>query len=144
MDELNQQYLKLEQKVLKIEADLRKKQTTESKLLEFAADTTKFEEVIKSQEEKLAYLATRIQSYINRECVLTEVSRYVRNKGSADLIVHFHIQLMKAYNWNDDFWEQRGSGSFTVKDWFDKIMTVEDIAPVATQTIEETDDELEL
>jgi cell division protein ZapA (FtsZ GTPase activity inhibitor) len=130
MEEQSQRYSKLEQKVLKIEADLRKKQTTESKLLEFAADTTKFEEVIKAQEEKLAYLADRIQSYINRECVLTEVSRYVRSLGSADIMVHFHIQLMKAYNWNDTFWEQRGAASFTIKEWFEKIMKLDDPAPV--------------
>ena len=135
MEELNQRQLKLETKVNKIEADLRKKQTAEDKLLEFAADTSKFEEVIKNQEARLAYLANRLQSYINRECILTEVSRYVRNLGSADHIVRFHLQLMKAYNWNDDFWEQRGSGNFTIGQWLEKIMAVEDPVPVDESSV---------
>ena len=108
MDEMTQKFSVLEQKVLKIEAILKKKYAAEAKLLEYATDETKFAEVIKTQEKRVQYLADRLQSYINRECVLTEVSRYVRRLGSADLIVHFHLQLMRAYNWGDSFWEQRG------------------------------------
>ena len=129
MDEMTQKFSVLEQKVLKIEAILKKKYAAEAKLLEYATDETKFAEVIKTQEKRVQYLADRLQSYINRECVLTEVSRYVRRLGSADLIVHFHLQLMRAYNWGDSFWEQRGAGSFTIKEWFDKIMKVEDPMP---------------
>lgn len=121
---------KLEQRIAKIEADLRKKQKIEEKLLEFASDATKFEEVIKAQEARFTELSNRLQSYINRECVLTEVSRFVRSKGSADLIVKFHLQLMKAYNWDDTFWEQRGSGTFTIGEWFDKIMNVDSPTPM--------------
>lgn len=131
MEELNQRQSKLEQRLAKIEADLRKKQTAEMKLLEFASDTTKFEEVIKNQEARIVYLANRLQTYINRECVLTEVSRYVRNLGSADYLVKFHLQLMKAYNWDDSFWEQRGSGNFTISQWLEKIMAVEDPVPAS-------------
>ena len=72
------------------------------------------------------YLSNRLQVYINRECILTEVSRYVRKLGSADMIVQFHLQLMRAYNLDDTFWEQQGSGNFTVQEWFEKIMNVKD------------------
>ena len=116
---------KLEQKVAKIEMDLRKKQTTEAKLMEFATDANKFVEVIEAQTKRVEYLNNRLQSYINRECILTEVSRYVRGLGSADVITHFHLQLMKAYALDDTFWEQRGSAGFTIKDWFEKIMKIE-------------------
>ena len=129
MDDLKDKYAKLEQKVLEIEKQLKKKYAAEAKLMEYATDETKFAQVITAQEKRAQYLADRLQTYINRECVLTEVSRYVRRLGSADVIVHFHLQLMRAYNWNDEFWEQKGSGSFTIKDWFDKIMTVEDPMP---------------
>lgn len=122
MDDLKAQIAKLEQKILKIESDLRKKQNAEAKLMEFATDANKFVEVIEAQTKRAEHLAGRLQSYINRECVLTEVSRYVRNLGSADLIVRFHLQLMEAYNWDDAFWEQRGSGNFTVQEWFEKII----------------------
>lgn len=130
MDTVNKQE-RLEHRVAKIEADLRKKQTAEMKLLEFASDTSKFEEVIKNQEARIVYLANRLQTYINRECVLTEVSRYVRSLGSADHLVKFHLQLMKAYNWDDSFWEQRGSGNFTIQQWLEKIMAVEDPVPAS-------------
>jgi hypothetical protein len=126
---------KLEQKVAKIEMDLRKKQTTEAKLMEFATDANKFVEVIEVQTKRIEYLNQRLQAYINRECVLTEVSRYVRGLGSADVIAHFHIQLMKAYAWDAAFWEQRGSGIYTIKEWFDKIMKLDDVTPVSEDTI---------
>ena len=129
MDDLNNKYAKLEQKVLEIEKQLKKKYAAEAKLMEYATDESKFAEVIKAQEKRAQYLADRLQTYINRECVLTEVSRYVRRLGSADVIVHFHLQLMRAYNWGDEFWEQKGSGSLTIKEWFDKIMKVEDPMP---------------
>lgn len=126
---------KLEQKVAKIEMDLRKKQTTEAKLMEFATDANKFVEVIEVQTKRIEYLNQRLQAYINRECVLTEVSRYVRSLGSADVIAHFHIQLMKAYAWDEAFWEQRGSGIYTIKEWFDKIMKLDDVTPVSEDKI---------
>lgn len=126
---------KLEQRVGKIEMDLRKKQTTEAKLMEFATDANKFVEVIEAQTKRAEYLNQRLQAYINRECVMTEVSRYVRSLGSADVIARFHIQLMKAYNWDEKFWEQRGSGNFTIKEWFEKIMNLNDIIPVSEDTI---------
>jgi hypothetical protein len=121
---MKDKFAELEQKVLKIESDLRKKQTAEAKLMDFAADTTKFAEVIAQQEIRAEHLNNRIQTYINRECILTEVSRYARNKGSADVIVAFHLALMRAYNWDEQFWEQRNSGSFTIAEWYDKIMTL--------------------
>jgi Tfp pilus assembly protein PilN len=138
MDELERKCAVLEQKVAKLEADLRKKQTTDSKLLAFAADATKFIEVIQAQEKRAEILSNRLQSYINRECVLTEVSRYVRRLGSVDLLAQFHLQLMKAYNWDNEFWEQRGSGTLTIQEWLDKIMALDDVATVKeTKTTEE-------
>jgi hypothetical protein len=126
---LQDKYAKLEQKILRIEKEMNKRQSAESKLIEFAMNETKFIEVIKEQEERATYLSNRLQSFINRECVLTEVSRYVRSLGSADLIVHFHLQLMRAYNWNDDFWEQSKSSLYTIPEWLDLIMKVDDPMP---------------
>ena len=125
----------LEQKVAKIEMDLRKKQTMEAKLMEFATDANKFVEVIEAQSKRAEYLSSRLQAYINRECVMTEVSRYVRSLGSADLIVQFHLQLMKAYAWDEAFWEQRGSGIYTIKEWFEKIMALGELVPKEEGTI---------
>jgi len=123
---LKDKYAKLEQKVLRIEKEFNKRQSAESKLIEYATDNTKFLEAIKSQEERATYLTNRLQSYINRECILTEVSRYVRSIGSADLIVQFHLQLMRAYNYGDEFWEQQRSAVYTIPEWLDLIMKVDD------------------
>jgi hypothetical protein len=126
---LKDKYAKLEQKILRIEKEMNKRQTAENKLIEYAMNETKFIEVIKEQEERATYLSNRLQAMINRECILTEVSRYVRSLGSADLIVQFHIQLMRAYNWNDDFWEQQKSSLYTIPEWLDLIMNVDDPMP---------------
>jgi hypothetical protein len=123
---LKDKYAKLEQKVLRIEKEFNKRQTAESKLIEYAMDNTKFLEVITSQEERATYLTNRLQSYINRECILTEVSRYVRSLGSSDLIAKFHIQLMRAYDCGDEFWEQQRSTIYTIPEWLDLIMKVDD------------------
>jgi hypothetical protein len=122
-------YAKLEQKVLRIEKELNKRQSAEAKLIEYATNESKFLQVIKTQEKRADYLANRLQALINRECILTEVSRYVRSLGSADLIVNFHLQLMRAYNWGDEFWEQPRSSAYTIKDWFELIMKVDDPLP---------------
>lgn len=129
MDDLKRKCSMLEQRVAKLESDLRKRQSAEAKLMEFATDANKFVEVIESQTKRAEYLNNRLQAYINRECILTEVSRYVRGLGSADVIAHFHLQLMKAYNLDDNFWEQRGSASFTIREWFEKIMKIGVVTP---------------
>jgi hypothetical protein len=128
IDELKDKYSKLEQKLLRIEGELRKKQSTEAKLLEYAVDNSKFEEVIKEQEKRMLFLGNRLQVYINRECVLTEVSRYVRRLGSLEVITEFHLKLMNAFNYGDEFWEQYGSSRFTLRQWFDKIMALSDVS----------------
>ena len=119
-------YGQLAQRVAQIEAKLQSRQTLEAKLLKYATDNTKYLEVLQKQEKRFDYLNSRLQAHINKECVLTEVSRYVDRLGSADILVNFHFQLMKAYNWGDDFWEQRGASLFTIHEWFTMIMKVED------------------
>lgn len=101
----------------------------EEKLMKLGMKPTSFLEAMKKTEAKADYIAQRLQTYIIRECVLTEVSRYVQRLGSADLIVNFHLALMRAYNWNEEFWEQEGAREFTIKEWLDKIMSVEEPAP---------------
>ena len=120
---------KLEQKVLQLEAEHKKRMDAREKLLHYATDHTKFLEVLEAQEKRMDYLANRLQTMINKECILTEVSRYVRRLGSADLIVDFHLQLMRAYNWGDEFWEQPKAWQFTAHEWLEKIMAVEDPMP---------------
>ena len=94
-----------------------------------STDHTKFLEVLEAQEKRMDYLANRLQTMINKECILTEVSRHVRSLGSADLIVDFHLQLMRAYNWGDEFWEQPKAWQFTTAEWLAKIMKAEDPMP---------------
>lgn len=140
IDELKDKYSKLEQKTLRIEGELRKKQSTEGKLLEYALDNSKFEEVIKEQEKRMLFLGNRLQAYINRECVLTEVSRYVRRLGSVEVITEYHLKLMNAFNYGDEFWEQHGSSRLTLRQWFDKIMALPEAGePKAEEVVKLTE-----
>ena len=118
-------YAYLEQKVLHLENEARKRHTMETKLIEYALDNTKFLKVLQDYEKRAEFLSNRLQAHINRECVLTEVSQYARRLGSIDIIANFHIQIMKAYNLGDEFWEQRNSAKYSIAEWFDLIMAIE-------------------
>jgi hypothetical protein len=118
---------KLEVKINLLEKELKKRRIYEGKLLKILEKPDRFVQGLQEGEERLLELGGRLQSYLVRESVLTEVSRYVRRLGSADLIATFHLKLMQAYNWGDEFWEQHGSASYTILEWFDKIMDIEDI-----------------
>jgi hypothetical protein len=107
----------LEDKVAKLEQEIVSKQQSEGKLLEYA-------DAINAQNKRIEALSNKLQTYITRECILTEVSRYVRNMGNGDLIVAFHLALMRAYNLNDSFWEQRNASMFSTEEWYEKIMVV--------------------
>lgn len=107
----------LEDKVASYKQDIANKTLAEEKLLEYA-------DAINAQNKRIETLTNKLQTYITRECILTEVSRYVRNKGNQELIALFHLALMRAYNLNDSFWEQRNASSFTTEDWYEKIMVV--------------------
>lgn len=107
----------LEDKVAKLEQEIISKQQSEGKLLEYA-------DAINAQNKRIETLSNKLQTYITRECILTEVSRYVRNKGNAELIIAFHLALMRAYNLNDSFWEQRNASMFSTEEWYEKIMLV--------------------
>lgn len=116
---------RLEQKVMQLEAEIKRKKTYEVRLLQCLSDPEKFVQSMDAIQKRIDMLGDRLQSFINRECVLTEVSRYVQRLGSADLIVQFHLKLMDAYNWGDEFWEQKGNREWTTKQWLDKIMAIE-------------------
>ena len=130
---------KLEARIVLLDNKFRREQRVEDKILKALPSQDKTAKLLAkslTQLEETTYrvqtLASKLESYINRECVLTEVSRYVRSLGSSDLITEFHLQLMKAYNWGDEFWEQKGSRDWTISEWFKKIMAVEEARPEET------------
>lgn len=110
---------------------LKKRIDIEMRLEKLNASPAQLFNTIDEMQKRTDYLSNRLQTLINRECVLTEVSRYVRSLGSADLIVDFHLAIMRAYNWDDEFWEQPNSREFSIKEWLEKIMTLEDAAPIS-------------
>ena len=107
----------LEDKVASYKQDITNKTQTDEKLIEYA-------DAINSQNKRIDTLSNKLQTYITRECILTEVSRYVRNKGSQEGLALFHLALMRAYNLNDSFWEQRNASLFSTEEWYEKIMVV--------------------
>lgn len=129
LDQLAQKLANLMIKVSGLEQDMIKQRYADNKMSRHAVDELKLSETLKVYEKRLEVLSRRLQTYINRECILTEVTGYVRRKGSADLIVHFSNQLMIAYDWDDEFWEQKGANTFTIREWYDRIMELEPPTP---------------
>lgn len=107
----------LEDKVAAYKQAIESKTQSEEKLIEYA-------DAINAQNKRIEALSNKLQTYITRECILTEVSRYVRNMGKPDLIISFHLAIMRAYNLSDNFWEQRNSSLFSTEEWYEKIMLV--------------------
>ena len=68
---------RLEQKVMQLEAEIKRKKTYEVKLLQCLSDPDRFVMSMDAIQKRVDELGNRLQSFINRECVLTEVSRYV-------------------------------------------------------------------
>ena len=130
---------KLESRITALNTKFNREQRVEEKIIKALPNDERLAKLLTkslTQLEETTYrvntLAASLERYIFRECVLTEVSRYVRTLGSSDLIAEFHLQLMRAYNWGDEFWEQRGSREWTIRDWFKKIMEVDDARPEET------------
>ena len=107
----------LEDKVAEYKQEIANKTQSEEKLIEYA-------DAINAQNKRIETLTNKLQTYITRECILTEVSRFVRDKGSLEGIALFHLALMRAYNLNDSFWEQRNASMFSTADWYEKIMAI--------------------
>lgn len=121
---------KLEDKIEDLEREVKRNKSYEAKLLLCLTNPEGFAVSIDNMHKRTEELAQRLQSYIFRECVLTEVSRYARSLGSADLIAHFHIKLVDAFNWGEEFWDEKGLKDLSIEQWFRKIVECE---PVPSQ-----------
>lgn len=66
-------------------------------------------------------LSSRVRFQIHKETVLTEVSRFARDKGDWLQLAQFHLAIMKAFNQEDDWWDANGHEVY-IGVWYDKIM----------------------
>lgn len=89
--------------------------------LEKLNNLVKIDKRIADMETRLEYIGDRMRLMIHKETILTELSRYARDKGDYLQLAQFHYAMMKAYN-QDDAWWGVGGHELLISEWYDKIM----------------------
>ena len=76
---------------------------------------------ITEMENRLEYVGERMRLLIHKETILTELSRYARDKGDYLQLAQFHYAIMRAYNQPDDWWGSTGH-ELMINEWYERIM----------------------
>lgn len=66
-------------------------------------------------------LGERVRFMIHKETVLTEVSRFARDKRDWLLLAQFHLAVMRAFDQDNEWWEINAPERL-IGEWFDRIM----------------------
>lgn len=89
--------------------------------LEKLNNLVKLDKRIVDMETRLDTIGERMRLLIHKETILTEVSRFARDKGDWMQMAQFHLAIMRAYNQEDEWWDANGHEIY-IGVWFDKIM----------------------
>ena len=89
--------------------------------LEKLNNLVKLDNRVKELEGRLEHVGERMRHLINRETILTELSRFVRNKDDWALMAQFHVAIMKAFNQPDEWWGSNNH-ELEIGEWYVKIM----------------------
>lgn len=68
-------------------------------------------------------LGERVRFMIHKETVLTEVSRFARDKRDWLLLAQFHLAVMRAFDQDNEWWALNAP-EMLIGEWFDKIMNL--------------------
>ena len=91
--------------------------------LEKLNNLVKLDNRVKDMEERLEYISERMRFMIHRETIMTELSRFVRNKDDWALMAQFHIAIMKAFNQPDEWWGSNNH-ELEIGEWYVKIINL--------------------
>lgn len=91
------------------------------KRLEKLNNLVKIDSRMAEMEARLDVVGERVRLMIHKETVLTEVSRFARDKGDWLQLAQFHLAIMRAYNQEDEWWDANGHEVY-IGVWYDKIM----------------------
>ena len=106
---------------LNVEPKIKSQLEKQIKRLEKLNNLVKLDNRMKTMEDRLVYVDERMRHMINRETILTEVSRFVRNKDDWALMAQFHVAIMKAFNQPDEWWGSQNH-ELEIGEWYTKIM----------------------
>ena len=93
------------------------------KRLEKINDVAVLDRYIVDMEKRLDVINERLHLMIHKETVLTEVSRYARDKSDWLQLAQFHVAVMKAFNMPDEWWGLN-SRDLIIIEWYSKIMSL--------------------
>ena len=104
-----------------IEARAKKQAEKQLDRIEELKDVNKLIKSIDGLYERVEDLSDRVRFMVHKETVLTEVSRYARDKGDWMQVAQFHMAIMRAFNQDNEWWGMN-EHELLIGEWFDKIM----------------------
>lgn len=104
-----------------IDARAKKQVDLQLKRIEELKDVAKLLKSIDGLYARVDDLSDRVRFMLHKETVLTEVSRYARDKGDWMQLAQFHMAIMRAFNQDNEWWGAN-EHDILIGEWFDKIM----------------------
>lgn len=110
-------------RILDQSIDARAKKQAEKQLerIEELKDVAKLLKSIDGLYARVDDLSDRVRFMLHKETVLTEVSRYARDKGDWMQLAQFHMAIMRAFNQDNEWWGAN-EHDILIGEWFTKIM----------------------
>lgn len=110
-------------RILDQSIDARAKKQAEKQLerIDELKDVAKLLKSIDGLYERVDDLSDRVRFMLHKETVLTEVSRYARDKGDWMQLAQFHMAIMRAFNQDNEWWGAN-EHDILIGEWFTKIM----------------------
>ena len=106
-----------------IDARAKKQVDLQLKRIEELKDVAKLLKSIDGLYARVDDLSDRVRFMLHKETVLTEVSRYARDKGDWMQLAQFHMAIMRAFNQDDEWWGAN-EHDILIGEWFNKIMNL--------------------
>lgn len=106
-----------------IEARAKKQAEKQLDRIEELKDVNKLIKSIDGLYARVDDLSDRVRFMVHKETVLTEVSRYARDKGDWLQLAQFHMAIMRAFNQDNEWWGMN-EHELPIGEWFDKIMNL--------------------
>ena len=104
-----------------IDAKAKKQVELQLKRIEELKDVAKLLKTIDGLYERVDELSGRVRFMIHKETILTELSRYARDKGDWMQLAQFHLAIMRAFNQDNEWWGSN-EHEITIGEWYNKIM----------------------
>jgi len=106
-----------------IDARAKKQVDLQLKRVEELKDVAKLLKSIDGLYARVDELGDRVRFMIHKETVLTEVSRFARDKGDWMQLAQFHMAIMRAFNQDTEWWGANDH-EIMIGEWYVKIMSL--------------------